>query len=117
MKNYLKYFLHVNDSSTIFSLIGLDEDSTKILLEPLADTYEIKLCSTSIVEGWTFIEASTYKYGNLKKFLKSVKSLFPDKFIENGDVLAHIIESLKNTNKTVSIAESCTERRYCCDDN
>ena len=101
-------FFTCKDNSTIFSLIGLDEDSTKILLEPLAETYEIKLCSTSIVQGWSFIEASTYKYGNLKKFLKSVKSLFPDKFIENGDVLAHIIESLKKTNKTVSIAESCT---------
>lgn len=96
------------ESSTLFSLIGLDEDSTKILLEPLADTYEIKLTTTSIVQGWSFIEATSYKYGNLKNFLKSVKSLFPDKFIDNGDVLTHIVESLKNSNKTISIAESCT---------
>ncbi len=101
-------FLTCKKSSTLFSLIGLDEDSTRILLEPLADTYEIKLCSTSIVEGWSFIEASTYKYGNLENFLKSVKSLFPDKFICNGDVLTHIIESLKSSKKTISVAESCT---------
>jgi len=101
-------FLTCKDSSTIFSLIGLDEDSTKILLAPLADTYEIKLSSTSIVEGWSFIEATTYKYGNLDNFLKSVKSLFPDKFIANDDVLTHIVESLTQANKTISIAESCT---------
>ena len=101
-------FLTCKESSTQFSLIGLDEDSTKILLAPLADTYEIKLSSTSIVEGWSFIEATTYKYGNLENFLKSVKSLFPDKFIENGNVLAHIVKSLKDANKTVTVAESCT---------
>jgi len=101
-------FLISKESSTCFSLIGLDEDSTKILLEPLADTYEIKLTSTSIVEGWSYIEASTYKYGNLESFLKSVKSLFPDKFIENENVLAHIVNSLKDANKTISVAESCT---------
>lgn len=100
----------INNSveSEIFSLIGLDEDSTKILLNPLADTYEIKLTSTSIVEGWSAIEATTYKYGNLDHFFKSVKSLFPDKFIKNSNVVAHIIESLETEGKTVSIAESCT---------
>ena len=101
-------FLTCKENSTLFSIIGLDEDSTKILLAPLADTYEIKLSSTSIIDGWSFIEARTYKYGNLENFLKSIKSLFPDKFIENGDVLTHIVESLKNANKTITVAESCT---------
>ena len=101
-------FFTCRDSSTEFSLIGLDEDSTKILLAPLADTYEIKLTSTSIVEGWSYIEATAYKYGDLEQFLKSVKSLFPDKFIEDGDILTHIVNSLKNANKTITVAESCT---------
>ncbi|WP_024953780.1 CinA family protein [Sulfurospirillum arcachonense] len=96
------------EESTMFSLIGLDEDSTKILLEPLADTYEIKLTSTSVIEGWSYIEATTYKYGNLEKFLLSVKSLFPDKFIQDGNILTHIVESLKDSHQTLSVAESCT---------
>ncbi len=100
--------LRYEDNSTLFSLIGLDEDSTKILLEPLAENYEIKLTTTSIIEGWSLVEARTYKYGSIENFLKSVKSLFPDKFIKNGDVLTHIVESLKNANKTASMAESCT---------
>jgi nicotinamide-nucleotide amidase len=97
-----------DSESEIFSLIGVDEDSTKILLNPLADTYEIKLTSTSIVEGWNAIEATTNKYGNLENFFKSVKSLFPDKFIRNSNVVAHIIESLETAGETVSVAESCT---------
>lgn len=103
-----KIFLTSEESSTIFSLIGLDDISTKILLEPLADTYEIKLSSTSLVDGWSLVEATTYKYGNLEGFLKSVKSLFPDKFIESSNVLSHIVSSLKSANKTVTVAESCT---------
>ncbi len=100
--------LTYNESSTLFSLIGLDEDSTKILLNPLADSYDIKLTTTSIIDGWSLVEATSYKYGNIENFLKSVNSLFPDKFIPNSDVLTHIVSSLKNANKTVSIAESCT---------
>jgi nicotinamide-nucleotide amidase len=107
-KKLPQIFLTCKENSTLFSLIGLDEDSTKILLAPLADTYEIKLTSTSIVEGWSLIEASAYKYGDLEHFLKSVKSLFPDKFIENGDILTHIVKSLQNANKTLTVAESCT---------
>lgn len=107
-KKLPKILLAHKKSSTQFSLIGLDEDSAKILLEPLTDTYEIKLTTTSMVEGWSYIEASAYKYGNIESFLKSVKSLFPDKYIENPDILAHIVKSLKVAGKTVSTAESCT---------
>jgi len=101
-------FLTLKENFTTFSLIGIDKDSTKVLLKSLANTYEIKLTSTSIIKGWSFIEATTNKYGNLGNFLKSVKSLFPDKFIQNGDVLTHIVDSLKNANKTITVAESCT---------
>jgi nicotinamide-nucleotide amidase len=101
-------FLKDENKSEKFSLIGLDEDTAKILLTPLAETYEIKLESTSIVEGWSLIEASTYKYGNIDSFLKSAKSLFPDKFISTNNTLAHIVTSLAKANKTISVAESCT---------
>jgi len=103
-----KILIRAKEEISTFTLIGLDEDSTKILLNPLADTYEIKLNSTTIVDGWSLIEASTYKYGNLENFLKSVKSLFPDKFIKNANVIEHIIASLQEDEKTVSVAESCT---------
>lgn len=100
--------LTCKEESTTFSLIGLDEDSTKILLNPLADTHEVKLTSTALIEGWSFIEAKTNKYGNLENFLKSVKALFPEKFIKNQNVLEHIISSLKDANKSVTVAESCS---------
>ncbi len=103
-----KILLENRSTSTLFSLIGLDEDSTKILLAPLADTHDVKLTSTSIIDGLSLVEATTYKYGNLENFLKSVKSLFPDKFIQNENILIHIVKSLKKVNKTLTTAESCT---------
>lgn len=101
-------FLTCSEESTLFSLIGLDEDSTKILLDPLANNFEIKLTTTSLVEGWSLVEASTLKYGNLENFLKSVKALFPDKFINDDNILRYIIQALASENKTLSCAESCT---------
>lgn len=95
-------------NSTTFSLIGLDEDSTKILLEPLASTYEIKLLSSEIVTSWSMINASALKYGEIDNFLKAVKSLFPHKLIENPNVIEHIVKSLQTHKKTISTAESCT---------
>ncbi|MBL0687671.1 MAG: CinA family protein [Sulfurospirillum sp.] len=104
-------FLTHKSGSTFFSLIGLDNDGAKVLLQPIADTYEVKLTSTSIAEGWSFTEATACKYGNLKKFLISVKSLFPNKYIANDNILNHIVDSLAIANKTVSLAESCTGGR------
>lgn len=95
-------------NATTFSLIGLDEDSTKILLEPLASTYEIKLISTPIVDSWSVIEASALKYGDIDNFIKATKALFPHKLIENENVLEHIVSSLEKSSKTISVAESCT---------
>lgn len=100
--------LTCKSESTLFSLIGIDEDSTKILLSPLADTYEVKLTSSSLIEGWSIIEAQANKYGDLENFLKAVQSLFPEKFIQNENVIEHIVQSLQVADKTVSVAESCT---------
>jgi nicotinamide-nucleotide amidase len=91
-----------------FSLVGLDEDSTRVLLEPLAATYEVKLNSTPIIEGWTNIEAKAMKYGDVQSFLEAASSLFPDKIIQNKNPLEYIVQALTKANKTVTSAESCT---------
>jgi nicotinamide-nucleotide amidase len=102
--------IHMNfvRSTKLFSLIGLDEDSTKILLEPLASTYEIKLISSQVVDSWSIIEATALKYGDIDNFLKAVKSLFPNKLIESENVIEHIIQTLIENKKSISVAESCT---------
>ncbi|MDD3323821.1 MAG: CinA family protein [Sulfurospirillaceae bacterium] len=105
--------LQKKGESFIFSMIGLDQDSTKILLEPLAQNYEIKINVTSIIEGWASVEAVSCKYGNMENFLKSVKSLFPTKFIQSDNIVKHIVESLNFYAKTLTVAESCTGGLIC----
>ncbi len=94
--------------SALFSIISIDEDSLKILLEPLAQNYEIRITPTTIVDGWITVEAVSNKYGNLENFFKAAKSLLPQKVINHPDVIEHIASCLEENNQTLSIAESCT---------
>ena len=96
------------NSSALFSIINIDEDSLKILLEPLAQNFEIRITPAKIIDGWMTIEAISNKYGNLESFFKAAKSLLPQKVINHPDVIEHIAESLQTHGKTLSIAESCT---------
>lgn len=96
-----------------FTIVDIDIDSINILLEPLCSTYEIKINTTSIIPGWTSVNAKAYKYGNLENFLKAVKSLLSHKFIETDDVIAHIAEVLERNNKKITAVESCTGGLIC----
>ena len=98
---------HKNESA-LFSIIDIDEDSLKILLEPLAQNYEIRITPTRIIDGWMSVEAVSNKYGNLESFFKAAKSLLPQKVINHPDVIEHIASCLQASNQTLSIAESCT---------
>lgn len=97
-----------SNSSALFSIINIDEDSLKILVEPLAQNYEIRITPTTIVDGWIMVEAISNKYGNLESFFKAIKSLLPTKVINHPDVIEHISQCLQREGKTLSIAESCT---------
>lgn len=95
-------------SATLFSVIDLDEDSLKILLEPLAQNYEIKITPTKLIDGWMVIEAISNRYGNIESFFKAVSALLPKKVIHHPDIIAYIAQCLEQQSKTLSIAESCT---------
>jgi len=94
--------------ATLFSVIDLDEDSLKILLEPLAQNYEIKITPTKLIDGWMLIEAVSNKYGNIESFFKAATALLPQKVINHPDIIEHIANALESHGKTLSIAESCT---------
>ncbi len=97
-----------NIKSKTFTLIDIDIDSIKILLEPICSNYDVKIIATSIIEGLVKINAKAYKYGNLENFLKAVKSLFVGKFIENQNIIEHIALKLEANNKKITSVESCT---------
>ena len=96
------------NESAFFSIIDIDEDSLKIFLEPLAQTYEIRITPTLLIDGLTVIEAISNKYGNLESFFKAAKSLLPQKVILHADIIQHIATSLEEHQKTITVAESCT---------
>ncbi|MDD3343230.1 MAG: CinA family protein [Sulfurospirillaceae bacterium] len=95
-------------NTTLFSIIDIDEDSLRILLEPLAQNYEIKIAPTPLIDGWILVEATSNKYGNIENFFKAAKALLPQKIIQHSDCIAHIAEHLEAHHMTLSIAESCT---------
>ncbi|MBE0492410.1 MAG: CinA family protein [Sulfurospirillum sp.] len=102
--------LHVKqkEQNRVFSLIDLDEDAVKIFLEPLAATYEIKLATSTLIEGWVLVQAQTLKYGDRENFLKATKSLFPNKFIQEQNIAKFIVNTLSTYGKKIATAESCT---------
>jgi len=101
-------FIDNTNESSLFSIINIDEDSLKILVEPLAQNYEIRITPTTIIDGLISVEAVSNKYGNLESFFKAVKSLLPQKVIQHPDVIEHICACLEAHGKTLSVAESCT---------
>lgn len=100
-------FLRANHSRS-FSLIGIDGDTAKLLLDPLVQSCEVKLTTATFIDGWTTLHVKSKDPNNLNSFQTSAQSLFPDKFIPNSDVLAHIVQSLSSEKKSLTVAESCT---------
>lgn len=97
-----------SSAAKLFSVIDLEEDALKALLEPLAQNYEIKITPTKLIDGWFVVEALCNRYGNIDNFFKSVIALLPQKIIHHPDNIAFIAENLEKAEKTISLAESCT---------
>jgi nicotinamide-nucleotide amidase len=90
------------------NIFDMDEESCKILLEPIADNFETKLKIIKIIEGWNLIKIESLKYGQINNFIESSKQLLSNKIIPSKDVLKHIVHRLIGKNKKITCAESCT---------
>ncbi|MFA7069626.1 MAG: CinA family protein [Sulfurimonas sp.] len=96
------------DSEVSMYVFDEDKYSASDVLLPLAQTYDIKLEFTTIVEGWIHINIKSNKYGNITNFITFAKQLLVQKIIVAEDIFAFIIERLSYHKKTISFAESCT---------
>ena len=83
-------------------------DDVAILLDPIAESYDVALKSHLFVKGWTIVELSSSRYGELKSFIASAKSLLGDRIIAASNIITHVIASLEKAGKKVTCAESCT---------
>ncbi|KAA6224649.1 CinA family protein [Campylobacter sp. LR185c] len=98
----------LNLNFSYFSLLGIDEESALILLEPLAKSYEIDIKSTMLTDNLTLIKAFSLQYGKMDGFLASVQKLFDKKFFKGSDPIKFIVDRLLERKIKVSFVESCT---------
>ncbi|CAD7288527.1 CinA family protein [Campylobacter suis] len=94
---------------TYFSLLDMDKDSAKILLDPVASPYKISIILSEISPNLLLIRAQKDdKNSNLEQFLQAVKNLFSQKFIDSADIYSFVAKKLKENDKSITFAESCT---------
>ena len=87
-----------------FHLVDFDEESAKILLEPLAKTYEVQIYSSQILSNLALIRVEANKFGQIGGFINGAKNLF----FEGEDVAAHVARVLTSSGLKLTFAESCT---------
>ncbi|MEA3521823.1 MAG: CinA family protein [Campylobacterota bacterium] len=81
---------------------------TKILLEPLASSFDIRLDMATIVKGWIEVTVTSRKYGNIAQFIVAAKQLLNHKLIASSNIIAFIIDKLSHAKRKLTFAESCT---------
>jgi nicotinamide-nucleotide amidase len=96
------------DKSALIHLFGEEIESAKVLLAPLAQTYDVRLDFTELVRGWLQVRVLSRGYGDVAQFVASSKQLMPHNIITSQNIMAHIIERLQANSKKVTFAESCT---------
>lgn len=95
-------------SSITLHLFEEEKDTALSLLNPIAQTYEVSLYVSKVVDGWLRVDVSSNKYGNLSKFADAAKQLMPKNIIVTANVVAYMIERMSIMDTTVTFAESCT---------
>ncbi|MDF1882115.1 CinA family protein [Sulfurimonas sp. MAG313] len=105
----LPQILIQNDSRFAhIQLFDMDIETANALLSPLAQTYEVKLHFSNLVQDWILLNIESKKYGHISQFISSATSLLPTKLIPASNMAAYLIEKLSHAGKKVSLAESCT---------
>jgi len=89
-------------------LFDMDIETANALLNPLAQTYEVKLSFSNLVQNWVLLTIESKKYGHISQFISSATSLLNTKLIPASNIAAYIIEKLSHAGKKISLAESCT---------
>lgn len=78
------------------------------VLDPLAQSFDVKLDASELVEGWIKIKVTPRKYGNITQFIAMAQTSFPDKIIVTDSIARTILEKLTAHHKHISFAESCS---------
>lgn len=108
MQNMPEILLENNNENVKINIFEEEKDSINLVLQPIAQTYDVDIEIVEIIEGWLVINIISKKFGNISKFLYSAKKLLPKKMIATNDLIHYIIEVLSKNNKKITFAESCS---------
>lgn len=100
--------MYSSDVQATIHIFEEDELGLKIILAPLAQTYEVGFIVTKYVEGWLRLDVESNKYGAISNFIAAAKKLLSNKLIASSNIASYIIEKLHKRSKKISFAESCT---------
>jgi nicotinamide-nucleotide amidase len=100
--------IETEQRSALINIFDEDEESARAMLEPLAQSFEVRLQSTQVVPGWLQLRIQSRRHGNLANFISASKQLLPGRIIAAGNLALYIIERLMHHQKKLTMAESCT---------
>ncbi|ALV24282.1 competence/damage-inducible domain protein [Campylobacter iguaniorum] len=103
-----EFLIEVQKDCKFFNILDIDKESARILLDPLATTYNVTISLTELLPGLTYVKASTNKYGQIDGFIESASNLFANKIINEKDIVSFIANKLIEKNLKITFAESCT---------
>lgn len=92
----------------LIHLFNEDLSSAQTLLEPLSQSFDVRLEFSELVEGWLKIRIHARRHGNISQFIASARGLMHHKVIAASNIAAFIIERLASHKKKLSFAESCS---------
>lgn len=103
-----KVLIQESEKDVIIHLFDEDVESANAILEPLAQTYDVKIVYTELVVGWIALNIHSKRYGNIAHFISSAKQLLNNKLITSPNIPIYIISKLEKLNRKITFAESCT---------
>lgn len=94
-------------NSKTFYIFDSDITTLKSRIDPLCETYEIKISITQIAPFLILIRASQNRFGQIEAFMDSLKEFLNLKII-NEKLENFIVSKLAFYSKKITFAESCT---------
>jgi nicotinamide-nucleotide amidase len=108
MKMMPDILINNDENKAVINIFNEDINSAMALLNPLAQTHDVRFEIVLVVDEWLRVEIKSRRYGNISNFIESIKKLFDKKLILSSNVFHHIIEVLYKNQKKITFAESCT---------
>ncbi len=96
------------DEERFFFVIDMDKEAAKSLIDPIAQSYDLKLSYSTVVPQTIYIRIQKNRFGEIEKFIKNLKESFPEKIIDHKSLISFAIEKLIEQKEEITCVESCT---------